>query len=67
MAVYTRINHNDLSLIEKNFKIGKIHSFSGIKKGIENTNYLIKTNKKKIILPKKYAIAHSLITHWQKS
>ena len=50
MAVYTRINQNDLSLIEKNFKIGKIHSFSGIKKGIENTNYLIKTNKKKIIL-----------------
>ena len=44
MAVYTRINQNDLSLIEKNFKIGKIYSFSGIKKGIENTNYLIKTN-----------------------
>ncbi len=50
MAVYTRINQNDLSLIEKNFKIGQIYSFSGIKKGIENTNYLIKTNKKKIIL-----------------
>ena len=50
MAVYTRINQNDLSLIEKNFKIGKIYSFSGIKKGIENTNYLIKTNKKQIIL-----------------
>ena len=50
MAVYTRINQNDLSLIEKDFKIGKIVSFSGIKKGIENTNYLIKTNKKKIIL-----------------
>ena len=50
MAVYTRINQNDLNLIEKNFKIGKIYSFSGIKKGIENTNYLIKTNKKKIIL-----------------
>ena len=50
MAVYTRINQSDLSLIEKNFNIGKIMSFSGIKKGIENTNYLIKTNKKKIIL-----------------
>ena len=49
MAVYTRINQNDLSLIEKEFKIGKIVSFSGIKKGIENTNYLLKTNKKKII------------------
>ena len=50
MAVYTRINESDLNLIEKNFNIGKIVSFSGIKKGIENTNYLIKTNKKKIIL-----------------
>ena len=50
MAVYTRINKGDLSLIEKTFKIGKVLSFSGIKKGIENTNYLIKTNKKKIIL-----------------
>ena len=50
MAVYTRINQSDLSLIEKNFNIGKIVSFSGIKKGIENTNYFIKTNKKKIIL-----------------
>ena len=50
MAVYTRINESDLNLIEKNFNIGKIVSFSGIKKGIENTNYLIKTSKKKIIL-----------------
>ena len=50
MAVYTRINQSDLSLIEKKFNIGKIVSFSGIKKGIENTNYLIKTNKRKIIL-----------------
>ena len=50
MAVYTRINQGDLSLIEKTFKIGKIISFSGIKKGIENTNYLIRTKNKKIIL-----------------
>ncbi len=50
MAVYTRIYESDLSLIEKNFQIGKILSFSGIKKGIENTNYLIRTNNKKIIL-----------------
>ena len=50
MAVYTRINKSDLSLIEKSCKTGKILSFSGIKKGIENTNYLIKTKNKKIIL-----------------
>mgnify|MGYP001455543367 FL=1 len=50
MAVYTRINGIDLRQIEKSFKIGKIVAFSGIKKGIENTNYLLKTDKKKIIL-----------------
>ena len=50
MAVYTRINGKDLSQIEKSFNIGKILNFSGIKKGIENTNYLLKTNRKKIIL-----------------
>ena len=50
MAVYTRINGKDLSQIEKSFNIGKILTFSGIKKGIENTNYLLKTNRKKIIL-----------------
>ena len=50
MAVYTKINRRELKYIENNFNIGKIRSFSGIKKGIENTNYLIKTNNKKIIL-----------------
>ena len=50
MAVYTRINQGDLSLIEQTFNTGKILSFSGIKKGIENTNYLIRTKNKKIIL-----------------
>ena len=50
MAVYTKINRRELEYIENNFNIGKIRSFSGIKKGIENTNYLIRTKNKKIIL-----------------
>ena len=54
MAVYTRINGIDLRQIEKSFKIGKIITFSGIKKGIENTNYLLKTDKKKLILTINY-------------
>ena len=49
MAVYTKINRRELKYIENNFNIGKIRSFSGIKKGIENTNYLIRTNKKIIL------------------
>jgi hypothetical protein len=50
MAVYTKINHSDILSINKNFPIEKITSFVGIKKGIENTNYLLKTKNNKYIL-----------------
>ena len=50
MAIYIKISRNDISAIEKKFNIGKIISFSGIKKGIENTNYLLKTKNQKYIL-----------------
>ena len=35
MAVYTKINQTEIRIIEKKFNIGKILSFSGIKKGIK--------------------------------
>ena len=50
MAVYTNISKRDISLINKNFNIEKIVSFHGIKKGIENTTYLLKSKNKKYIL-----------------
>ena len=50
MAVYTKINSREVSYIEKNYSIGKIIKFIGIKKGIENTNYLLKTKNRKFIL-----------------
>jgi len=50
MAIYTKISRGDISFIEKKFNLGKIISFKGIKKGIENTNYLLKTKNKKFIL-----------------
>ena len=50
MAVYTKINNKDILVLSKNYNIDKIIKFEGIKKGIENTNYLLKTNKKKLIL-----------------
>ena len=43
MAIYTKISSKDILLIEKNYNLGKIIHFKGIKKGIENTNYLLKT------------------------
>ena len=50
MAVYTKINNKNIDWIENNFNLGKITSYKGIKKGIENTNYLISTKNKKYIL-----------------
>ena len=49
MAVYTKIDQTEIRIIENKFNIGKILSFSGIKKGIENTNYLIKTKRGKFL------------------
>ena len=50
MAVYTKISKNDLISIDQKFNLGKIISLRGIKKGIENTNYLIRTKNNKYIL-----------------
>ena len=43
MAVYTKINKKDISYINKKFEVEKIINFKGIKKGIENTNYLLRS------------------------
>ena len=50
MAVYTKINNKDLSYINNKFKSKLFVSFQGIKQGIENTNYLLKTKNEKFIL-----------------
>ncbi len=50
MAVYTKIDKGDLTLIEQNYNFGKITNLMGIKKGIENTNYILNVGKKKYIL-----------------
>ena len=50
MAVYTNINKKDLSVINSKFKTHKFISFKGIKQGIENTNYLLRSKNEKFIL-----------------
>ena len=50
MAVYTKINNKDVLSLRANYNIDKITKFDGIKKGIENTNYLLRANKRKFIL-----------------
>ena len=50
MAVFTKINKTDISIIENNFKLGKVINYHGIKKGIENTNYYLEFKKEKTVL-----------------
>ena len=50
MAVYTKINKKDISFINRKFITEKIINFKGIKQGIENTNYLLRSKNKKFIL-----------------
>ena len=50
MAVYTKINNKDVQFLSKKFNLNKIIKFQGIKKGIENTNYLLKNNNSNYIL-----------------
>jgi len=50
MAVYTKISKDELNDFLKNYEIGKITKFFGIKEGIENTNYQVQTRKNKFIL-----------------
>ncbi len=50
MAVYTKIGKKDIYLINKKFDVDDFDNFEGIKQGIENTNYLLKSKNKKFIL-----------------
>jgi len=50
MAVYTQLNKSKIEEILSNYNLGKLDSFKGIEEGIENTNYFLSVNKKKLIL-----------------
>ena len=50
MAVYTKLSKNQLDEFFSKYSLGKLINYSEIKEGIENTNYLIKTEKGKFIL-----------------
>jgi len=50
MAVYTKLSEKDLESFFTKYDLGKLVSYEGIKEGIENTNYFIKTEKGNFIL-----------------
>ena len=50
MAVYTPLDKNDIESFLAQYDLGELISFEGIAEGIENTNYLVITNRGKYIL-----------------
>ena len=50
MAVHTRLSKKDILDLLSVYKIGNLVNFSGIKEGIENTNYKITTTKNSYVL-----------------
>ncbi len=50
MAIYTKLNKEEIKSILTNYDIGELMNFIPIKEGIENTNYKIIVNNKKYIL-----------------
>ena len=50
MAVYTKLNKENIEEILSNYSIGSLKEFRGIEEGIENTNYFLIVGDKKYIL-----------------
>ena len=50
MAVFTNLQRSEIKNILNDYDLGKLVKFNGIKEGIENTNYFIKTSQNKFIL-----------------
>lgn len=50
MAVYTDINENDLRQFLSQYDVGEMTSYKGIAEGVENSNFLLHTDKDPLIL-----------------
>ncbi|MBH90850.1 MAG: homoserine kinase [Candidatus Marinimicrobia bacterium] len=50
MAIYTKLDKEQINNILLGYKLGNLKKFEGIKEGIENTNYFVETEKGKYIL-----------------
>jgi homoserine kinase type II len=50
MAVYTEVSDQELTAFVAGYDLGELISFKGIAEGVENTNYLVQTEKGSFIL-----------------
>lgn len=50
MAVYTHLSESDIRALLEQYDLGELQSYEGIAEGVENTNFLLLTEKGKFIL-----------------
>ena len=50
MAVYTQVDEEELEKFLEGYDLGTVMSFKGIAEGVENTNYLLHTERGYFIL-----------------
>lgn len=50
MSVYTHLSKQDISHFLEDFELGELKSFSGIKAGVENSNYFVTTSAGEYVL-----------------
>lgn len=50
MALYTKLNIEEIQHIANNYKLGHVSSFSGLSGGSENSNYVLTTERGKFVL-----------------
>ena len=65
MSVYTKITDDELSEHLTNYSIGEAYDLIGISDGIENTNYLLKTQQNEYIFTifeNSYELSMNVIT-----
>ena len=50
MAVYTEVSDDDLRAFMADYDLGEVVSFKGIAEGVENSNYLLQTDRSNFVL-----------------
>lgn len=50
MAVYTHVSLSALEAFLRNYDLGGLRSFAGVEQGVENTNYIVETDKRRVVL-----------------
>jgi homoserine kinase type II len=64
VSVFTRITRRQLDQFFSDYDLGKVISFEGIKDGIDNTNYFVKTEQGRFILTLFESLTASEVPHF---